>query len=156
MVVIMISAGERRAVGLLAIAYGFLEEDDYESAGIVNKRITKLVDEVRESLFLLLKEYEQEGESIKKLSSSFLRKISFKNRNYVITNTQASFDLIYLALEPCEKRFKKLSPKVEQWYRSYRNKVLEVSYKLSDTIKYSETDKDSYDLAQFILDEVCK
>lgn len=152
----MISAGERRAVGLLAIAYGFLEEDDYESAGIVNKRITKLIDEVRESLFLFLKEYEQKGESIKKLSTSFLRKISFKNKNYVITNTQASFDLLYLALEPSEKRFKKLSPKVEQWYRSYRNKVLEVSYKLSDTIKYSETDKDSYDLAQFILDEVCK
>lgn len=156
MVVKMISAGERRVVGLLAIAYGFLEEDDYESAGIVNKQITKLVDEVRESLFILLKEYEAEGESIKKLSSSFLRKISFKNKNYVITNTQASFDLIYLALEPSEKRFKKLSPKVEQWYRSYRNKVLEVSYKLSDTIKYKETDKDSYDLAQFILDEVCK
>lgn len=152
----MISAGEKRAVGILAIAYGFLKEDDYESAGIVNKRITKLVDEVRESLFLFLKEYEKEGESIKKLSSSFLRKISFKNKNYVITNTQASFDLIYLALEPSEKRFKKLSPTVEQWYRSYRDKVLEVSYKLSDTIKYSETDKDSYDLAQFILDEVCK
>lgn len=152
----MISAGERRAIGLLAIAYGFLEEDDYESAGIVNKRITKLVDEVRESLFLLLQGYEQEGESIKKLSDSFLRKISFKNKNYIITNTQASFDLIYLALEPSEKRFKKLSPKVEQWYRSYRDKVLEVSYKLSDTIKYSETDKDSYDLAQFVLDEVCK
>lgn len=152
----MISAGERRAIGLLAIAYGFLEEDDYESAGIVNKRITKLVDEVRESLFLLLQGYEQEGESIKKLSDSFLRKISFKNKNYVITNTQASFDLIYLALEPSEKRFKKLSPKVEQWYRSYRDKVLEVSYKLSDTIKYSETDKDSYALAQFILNEVCK
>lgn len=156
MVVIMVSAGERRVVGLLAIAYGFLEEDDYETSGIVNKRITKLVDEVRESLFLLLKEYEQEGESIRKLSSSFLRKISFKNKNYVITNTQASFDLIYLALEPSEKRFKKLSPKVEQWYRSYRNQILEVSYKLSDTIKYRETDKDSYDLAQFILDEVCK
>ena len=156
MVVKMISAGERRVVGLLAIAYGFLEEDDYESAGIVNKQITKLVDEVRESLFILLKEYEAEGESIKKLSSSFLRKISFKNKNYVITNTQALFDLIYLALEPSEKRFKKLSPKVEQWYRSYRNNVLEVSYKLSDTIKYKETDKDSYDLAQFILDEVCK
>ena len=123
----MISSGEKRVVGILSIAYGFLEEDDYESAGIVNKRITKLVDEVRESLFRLLKEYEAEGESIKKLSSSFLRKISFKNKNYVITNTQASFD-----------------------------KVLEVSYKLSDTIKYSETDKDSYDLAQFILDEVCK
>lgn len=156
MVVIMVSAGERRVVGLLAIAYGFLEEDDYETSGIVNKRITKLVDEVRESLFLLLKEYEQEGTSIRKLSTSFLRKISFKNKNYVITNTQASFDLIYLALEPSEKRFKKLSPKVEQWYRSYRDRVLEVSYKLSDTIKYLETDKDSYDLAQFILDEVCK
>lgn len=152
----MISAGERRVVGLLAIAYGFLEEDDYESSGIVNKRITKLVDEVRESLFLFLKEYQQEGESIKKLADSFLRKISFKNKNYVITNTQAAFSLIYLALEPSEKRFKKLSPKVEQWYRSYRDKVLEVSYKLSDTIKYSETDKDSYDLAQFILNEVCK
>lgn len=152
----MISAGERRAVGILAIAYGFLEGDDYDSAGIVNRRITKLVDEVRESLFLFLKEYEQEGESIQKLSNSFLKKISFKNKNYVITNTQASFDLIYLALEPSEKRFKKLSPKVEQWYRSYKDKVLEVSYKLSDTIKYSETDKDSYDLAQFILDEICK
>ena len=152
----MISAGERRVVGLLAIAYGFLEEDDYESSGIVNKRITKLVNEVRESLFLFLKEYQQEGESIKKLADSFLRKISFKNKNYVITNTQAAFSLIYLALEPSEKRFKKLSPKVEQWYRSYRDKVLEVSYKLSDTIKYKETDKDSYDLAQFILDEVCK
>ena len=156
MVVTVISAGERRVVGLLAIAYGFLEEDDYESSGIVNKRITKLVNEVRESLFLFLKEYQQEGESIKKLADSFLRKISFKNKNYVITNTQAAFSLIYLALEPSEKRFKKLSPKVEQWYRSYRDKVLEVSYKLSDTIKYSETDKDSYDLAQFILNEVCK
>lgn len=156
MVVTVISAGERRVVGLLAIAYGFLEEDDYESSGIVNKRITKLVNEVRESLFLFLKEYQQEGESIKKLADSFLRKISFKNKNYVITNTQAAFSLIYLALEPSEKRFKKLSPKVEQWYRSYRDKVLEVSYKLSDTIKYKETDKDSYDLAQFILDEVCK
>lgn len=152
----MVSAGEKRVLAILSIAYGFLESDDYQESGFINKRITRLIKEIRESLFELLKEYEAEAVNIKKTTDIFLRKISFKNKDYVITNTQVAMDLIYLGLEPTERRFKKLSPKVSQWYYQYRDRVLEVSYKAAETKKYECTDVDSYDLTQFILDEVCK
>lgn len=145
--------GEAKAVALVAIAYGMLACEDYSKHGFINKKVTRLLNEIKEDLRLLISSYELDKKEIDKKVTKILQGVKKHNKNYLITTEQTAMDILYHVLEPVERTFKKHSDRMIAFWEKNREKVLLVSYSAHDTAKYWTSDYDSDQAAWLHIQE---
>lgn len=149
-----ISMGEIKCIALIAIAYGLLCAEDYTKKGFVNRKITKNMIEIKAFLKLLIGSYAPYKADIHKKVDKALLGVKKHNKNLKITTDQTALCLLFHTLEPCERTFKKLPEKAQDFWNKYRDKVLECSYAAHDTRKYFITDYDSDQAAYLYIKEM--
>lgn len=145
---------ELKDAALFLLSFYFLKTDSNDDLGLfINEKASKHIHDLISSMQPVIEYYKPYENRVNTIIDSLMNRSQAIKDDFSVTAIQVACDLLYLGFAPNERKNKKLSPIIADYYEANKDKIIYILNLAYDT-KYEQQAIDSQRLVYFYLENL--